>query len=326
MSENESNQPFDEIEIEEWDAHSCAAIKPGCNTLALSNDAGKEIDGVSLRDGLASIPGILNIKSLIIEYNSMIKDLAILEAIPALETLDLFGIQLRDLNGLVHFRHGRYLKINTDRNKCRIIKKISETKITKLSLKYGNPGDLEAIGKCLALKELTLSSCPNLQLDQWQKVPLESMSLSGGSLNVLANTFYIYTLESVLLYGCRKLERFEGDNSNVTWLVIQSCNLLDFRTIAIFSNLEVVDVTGIKNELLLSAFAGLNKLRFLDLHDCKVCIDVTDLKSLTPKLEKLSIYKIKKDKAIEFSKANPGVKVTNGTWSYENGGLVENSF
>lgn len=320
------NEPGDEIKIEEWDARSFPAIKPGCDTLALSNDAGKEIDNMSLRDDLASISGIKNIKLLIIEYNSMIKDLSILQAMLALETLQLYGLQLLDLDGLENFRHGRYIEINTDRNKRRNIKKIAETKITKLSLQYGNPGDLDAIGGCLALEELILTRCPKLQLDQWQNVPLESMSLSGGNLVMLDNTSCISTLDSVFLFGCRKLERFDGDNSNVTRLVIQSCNLLDFRTIATFSNLETVDVTGIKNELLLSAFSDLSQIRFLDLHDCKVCLDVMDIKSSAKKLEEISIYKIKKDKAVELSNANPDVVVTNGTLSYKNGDQVENNF
>lgn len=323
MSENELD---DELEIEEWNVRSLSVIKASYDTLALCNEVGKEIDDLSVKDDLASIPGIKKIKSLIIKPSSLIKNLSLLQAMPALETLQLYGLQLRVLDGLEWFRNGRFIEIDTGRNQSCKIDKIAETQITKLSLHYGNPEDLEVVARSQTISELILSKCPKLLFEHWQSVPLNTISLSGGVLDVLADTTHISSLKSLIIIDCRKLERFEGDNSNVTWMVIDTCNRLDLCTITTFSRVEFISIVNIKNEILLSTFTGLSQLCSLSLQECKVRVDVVDLKSSSPRLEEIFITGLKKDKGIALSKANPGVVVTNGMWSYENSSLVKNRF
>lgn len=320
MNENQWNDS--ELEIEEWKVLRLKSIDERYNTLALGNRAGKQIDDAAIRDRLASIPGIKGIKSLIIQPSSMLKNLSILEAVPALEKLKLYGLRLRVLDGLQWFRHGWFIKIDTDKNRDRKIDKIAETKITKFVLHFGNPEDLDAIGRNSTIRELILGRSPNLLLDRWRGLPIESMTLSGGVLDKLADTTHIHSLRKLILTDCRKLERFEGNNGNVTWMVIQTCNRLDFRTISTFSGVQSLGVVNIKNEVLLSAFAGLSQLRTLDLLKCKVRVDVMDIKSSAPALREIRITGLKKDQAIALSKANSGVVATNGVWSYENGILV----
>ena len=315
-----------ELEVEEWKIHSLSSIKAKYDTLSLGNEAGKAIDSASLRDNLASIKGIKSIKTLIIEPSSMLKDLDVLQAMPDLQTLQIHGKQLRTLDGLEWFRNGWFIQIETDKNRIRNIDKISETKITKLLLQYGNPGDIEAIGRSRTINELVMSNPPKLALDSWRGVPLDTLTLSGGEIEVLADTADIKSLKRLLLLKCRKLERFEGNNSGVTWMIIDTCNQLDLSTLKTFSKLEHASIVNLKTEFPLSIFAELKKLRSISLEECKVLIDKLNLKFLCPKLEDIFIGRLKKDQGIALSKANPGVVVTNGTWSYENGSLVENRF
>jgi hypothetical protein len=76
-------------------------------------------------------------------------------------------------------------------------------------------------------------------------VPIETLSLFGGTLGELADTRHVGRLRKLTLYNCRRLERFSGDNGNVTWMVIQRCAKLDLRTIATFRSLEFLAVPGL---------------------------------------------------------------------------------
>jgi hypothetical protein len=313
-----------EFELEEWEARTLSHIEAKYDTLALRNRSGKDVDELSLANDLARIEGIEGIKSLIVQPSSMVKNLIFMQKMPALETLQLYGLRLRSLDGLESCRHGRFIKIDTGRNQSRKIDKIAETQITGLSLHWGNPADLETIGRSLTIRELTLSNCPRLSLDRWRNVPIETMSLVGGVLDELAHTAHIGTLSKLILVDCRKLERFEGNNGNVTWMVIQTCNRLDLRTIATFWSIEFVTIVGIKNKLSLSAFARLGQLRILALQECNVQVDVLDLKSSATNLEKLLITGLRKAQANVLSRANHDVLVSNGVWSYKNGSLIDN--
>lgn len=312
---------FNELELEEWNVNSLHHIEMGYDTLTLCNREGRDIDELTLANELARIEGIERIKSLIIHPSSRVKNLIFLSSLPSLKTLQLNGLNLRSLDGIEWFS-GRFIKIDTGKNKQRNIKKIAEAHIVKLSLYWSNLGDLEAIGRCSTIRELALSNCPRLLLDGWRNVPIETLSLFDGALDELASTVHVSSLRKLTLFDCRKLERFVGDNSNVTWMVVQRCNYLDFRTIVTFRSLESIAVVGIKKELPLSAFAGLDQLRNLSFQQCKVHIDVVDIKCSATKLEKLLITGLKKDQAIKLSETNRDVLISNGVWSYKNGSPV----
>ncbi|MDH5327316.1 MAG: hypothetical protein OEZ68_19150 [Gammaproteobacteria bacterium] len=308
---------LNDVELEEWNIRSCKSINPKFDTLSLNNEGKKEIDTHQLKHHLAGIKGINNIKSLVLEYSSLLKDLSFLEALPKLETLDLYGWKLLNLDGLEFFQNGRYIAIDTGKNTRRKIDKIAATNIGKLNLRYAHPGDSEAIRHCHTLNSLSLSSCPALSLKLWKNVPLEYMSLSGGNIDILSSTAHIPTLSFLQIHGCTKLQHLKGNNSNITRLIIQSCSRLDLRDIKSFSNVEAVDIVSVKKPIPLSIFSKLRKLTHLDLHNCKVDLDVMSLKKKN--LKEIAIYTLKKPEGIKLSQANPDVVVTNACWSYKNG-------
>jgi hypothetical protein len=307
------------LRLEEWDVGSIHRIEATHDTLSLCNLSGKDIDERELADDLARIAGIEAVKSVVVEPSSRVTSLLFLKAFPAAERLRLNGLRLRSLDGLERFGSGRFLEIDTGRNTRRDIGDLAATPITRLVLRWANPGDLEAIERSATLRELLLSSCPELPLRRWRAVPLETMSLFGGVVSELTDTGQIPSLRKVTLDDCRKLERFAGDNGHVTWMVVQHCNRIDWPTIAAFVALEHLWVVGVKNELPLSAFVRLERLRSLSLQRCKVQIDVMDLKSSARSLEKLLITGLKKAEVAELSKANRGLLVSNGTVSYRDG-------
>jgi hypothetical protein len=308
-----------ELVLEEWAAAALESVGPAYNTLSLRNSSGKDIDELTLADEFGRVAGINRIKSLVIEPSSKLRNLAILKSFPALETLQLNGLHLRTLNGLEWFKHGRFLKIDTGKNRKRSIAKIAETPIARLSLHWANSEDLEAIGQSRTVRELLLSNCPKLSLERWRDVPIETMSLFGGRLVELTDTASVGTLSKLTLFDCRNLERFRGNNDKVTWMVVQHCNRLDWPTIASYKGLEHLAVVGVKHELPLSAFAGLYRLKSLSLQQCKVRIDITDLKLSAPQLEQFMIIGPKEAQLAELSNTNRDVVVSNGVVSYKNG-------
>ena len=124
------------------------------------------------------------------------------------------------------------------------------------------------------------------------------------------NTAKVKQLKKLLLIDCRKFERFEGDNSGVTWMVIDGCKNLDLITIKTFSNIESVCINTNNREVALSDFCGLNKLRNLSLIRCKVNVDIVDLKETMPNLKKLYISNINKEQLKEITYLNPNISFT----------------
>lgn len=308
-----------ELALEEWEIRSLRRIEPRYQVLSLRNQAGTPIDESALADELARVEGREGIKSLIIEPSSRVTNLRFLQALPGLETLNLNGLQLRSLEGLEWFRQGRFIKVDTGTNRKRSIAQIAAAPITKLILHWASPGDLEAVAGSRTIRELTVSNCPPLSCERWRGVPLESLSLFDGAIDVLADTAHLPWLKKLTLFGCRKLERFAGENSAVEWMVIQQCSRLDLRTIATCGQMAYLTVMGNKTETPLSAFGALGRLRSLSLQDCKVQLDVTNLKRTATQLEELVITGLKKDQVVELSLANTGVMVSNGRWSYMDG-------
>jgi hypothetical protein len=310
-----------DLEVDESNIRSLRRIEPGYDSLVLCNPSRSKVDEGELGNELAGIAGIEGVKSLVVEVSSMVKNLIFLEALTGLETLRLYGLQLLTLEGLEWFRRGWFIDIETGKNRKRDITKVAETSITKLCLHWAKTEDLEAIGRSATIRELMLSNCPNLSLERWRSVPMDAMQLFGGTIDELADTAHLASLRSLTFFGCRRLAKFSGDNSNVTWMVVQHCNVLDYRTLTTFQNLEHLTVVSIKPQFPLSVFAGLERLKSLSLLR-KVEIDTMDLKSMAPTLERLMVTGLKKDVAVELSKANSGVQISNGVWSYRNGKLV----
>ena len=170
----------DEIEIDETQVGSPSLA--GCDTVLLSNGAGVAVDGVRLAAELRRLAGAHEVRSLVVQPSSMLTDVRVVAAFPALETLELYGLRLRSLDGLEAFAHGRYLKVDTG-GADRDLSRLGAASIARLWLQWAAPGDRDAIAGCASLRELTLSGCPSLALDMWARVPLESLTLSGGTIS-----------------------------------------------------------------------------------------------------------------------------------------------
>jgi hypothetical protein len=316
------NKSFTEniLEVEEYELHLLKHIDQCYDTLYLSNRAGIDIDERNLEKIFANIAGIERIKSLVIRWSSKVTNIKFIKSLSGLVKLDLNGLHLLSLDGIEWFKHGQTICIDTGKNRKRNIVKIANTQITNLFLCFSGSDDIDVISRCMTIKALMLSNFPLLPFDKWKHLPVENMELWGGSIKELSNSAFIDSLKSLSIYGCRKLERFVGDNSHITLIFIQVCNRLDMRTINTFKNIEYLVINTIKTEMPFSSFIELNHLKNLTLIHCKVKFDTYNLKSTSTDLEEIWIQGvINKKEAVILSKANPGVLVRNGVWAYKDG-------
>jgi len=312
-----------QLDLEEWKAEALEAVAPEHDTLVLSNRAAKPVDEVELAAALGGVKGIERVKILVVQPSSRVQDLRFVAALPSLEVLQLQAGGLRSLDGIESFRRGRYLSIETGKNRKRDISRLCEAPIAKLSVQFAKAADLQAIARSTTVRHLEMTSSPPLDLREWRAVPLEILALWGGTIDRLGDTEHVATLRNVTLYGCRKLRRFDGRNGNVTWMVIQVCNLLEWPTLASFRNLQHLAITKIKPRIALSSFAGLPALRSLSLAHCTVAVDDPHLKRSAPKLEELRVSPLEERLALELSRSNPAVVVSNGVSAYRDGIAVD---
>lgn len=117
---------------------------------------------------------------------------------------------------------------------------------------------MDDIAECLTLNDLDLFRSKDLEFSKWNRVPLESLGLKQGKFKELGNTADIIRLKDIRVLGCRSLERFTGDNSRITWMLIDNCKKLDLQTIQTFQSIETLIVNGNPSEIGLTEIGELS--------------------------------------------------------------------
>lgn len=314
------DETLGEIDIEESRLRSVTRIAAGIDTISLGNSTQREVDGGDMAEWFSQVAGIEHVESLVLAPTSRLADLRVVKGFPNLRNLQVNSLQIATFDGLKWFRNGRYLNIDTGRNRRRCIAKITEAPIVKMSLQYAREDDLAAIAGCSTLRHLELGGPPRLAFEDWHAVPLEILGLSRSGIRVLADTAQLSTLKKMTLIGCQRLESVTGDNRVVTWLAVRNCSRLDLQTLTTFTNLEsLIVVGGPPRPVALSAFAGLKRLRFLSIENRPVEIDVTNLQNLMPLIETLHITSLKADQARNLSRLNEAVVISTARESFRKG-------
>ena len=316
-----SHDVSEPLVVDESDVPAVPGVPDGCEELALGNRGRNQADVDHLAAQLAALAGVERIKRLVIEPDSSLLDVRVVSAFPSLEQLRVHGTKIRTLDGMSAFG-GHMLHIDTGKSRARDIGRIGDAQIRHLSLRHSNQGDLEAVARCRHLSELQLANCPALELERWRQVPIEDMQLWGGVIQALRDASSLQELRKLMVHDCRNLQAFEGDNGNVTWMIIQVCNRLDYFTIGSFSNLAHLTIRGAKDAVPLSIVEGLGELRTLSLLGCRVVLDRTDLTRAAPMLEEIVAERLTKEEVSALGAANPALSVSSATWSYSAGALA----
>lgn len=284
-------------------------IPKDCDTFEFSNDLLQSVNFDELINHLCKIKGLNQIQSLIIGHSSQLKNLKVIRAFPNLRYVSVYGLELLTLDGLEWFKHGEYMEINTGTHHKRRITQISSAPLKRLVLYCSRSEDIVDISQCISLTSLDLFLTKEIDFSRWSLIPLDSLGIMRGKFKQLGNTMEITTLRRMRILGCRKLEEFIGDNSGVTWMIIEGCKELDLRSVRTFHNIESLIVNGSKKHFSISEIGELNKLKSLWLDNCNMEIDIFNLSQQFPKLNELFVGNIQTEQAMKLREQNPNVQI-----------------
>ena len=305
-------QRIKDIKINEADFMAVESVA-GYESVTFHNRSDAEIDANALVDHFMNLKGTEEIKHLIIGWSSNLRNVEIVRAFPCIRTLEVAGHIIESLDGLEWFSNSQYLSIPTDdkHKHKRNIGKIAEVPIEIMDLDFARKADYEAIGRCTSLKSLTVNKGIAIDLYEWRDVPLEYVKFMQGKFTELGDIGYLKELESIMIAGCRKFERFVGTNTKVKHVIVYGCKRFDVKSLSAFPAAEYITINNGPPDFPLSDLPENSSVRSLSILNCNIIYDMYDIKSKMPKLEDLTISrsKLKKDQAQLLRDANPGLEV-----------------
>ncbi|NIK70559.1 hypothetical protein [Paenibacillus sp. BK720] len=307
----------EELIIDESQFSHLTYIAPQYKSLKISNPSDVQVDAEALIKHLKQTGGIDRIEKLTINYNSSLKNLDVLRAFTNLKILYVFGHHIQSFDGIEWFNVGEYINIETHRNRRRDISQLSQIKVKRMDLYVERIEDLSAIAKCSYLKTIDIYHSMEPDLKEWKEVPFDEISFKSCKFKELGNTAAIASLYDLSVLGCRSLEQFRGDNSNIKRLVVDNCKKLDLGTLTTFEGVEVLIVNSCTKEMNLKEIRGLKYVKSIDFILCNVEVDLIDLKEYFPKIESLHISGMKKEYGLQLKRLNPDVMITSRSFELE---------
>lgn len=304
-----------ELVLEEGRFTELTHIDEQYDSLKITNMSDIKPDAEALTDHLQQIEGIDRIRTLTINYNSSLTDLRVLRAFTNLKSLFVYGHQIISFDGIEWFNNGKNIIIETHRNRRRDISQISQTKVENVYLQVERMEDFSALAGCKYLKHVDIFHSMEPNFEEWKTMPAESVSFKSCKFKELGNLSMVPNLKELDVLGCRSLEKFIGDNSNIKRLVVDSCKKLDLSTLKTFEGVEVLIVNSCAKAMNLIEIGGLKYVRSINFILCNVEVDLINLKEYFPNIEKLYISGMKKEFGEQLKQLNPDVKI--GSYSFE---------
>lgn len=303
------------LNMEESEFMQLTHIEEQYNQLNLMNQTGEPVDADALTDHLQKLEGIDRVTDLTIDWNSSLTDLRVLRAFTNLTTLSIYNKKLNSLDGIKWFNKGDYLKICTTKNRRRSLSQLSEAKVTRMDLYVEREDDFSAVTGCKDLESIDIFHLRiDPELSEWRDVPLKYIAFKSCKFKHLGNTAEIERLNKINVLGCRNLEQFTGDNSNITRVIVEDSKKLDLRTLKTFTNIEILVVNGCTQPMNLSEIGGLQHVKDINFLRCHVDVDLINLKTLFPKIESLYISGMKKEYGLQLKQLNPDVRIASYTF------------
>ncbi len=304
----------DRLVLEESLVKEITRIEEEHQWAELTNRLGRTVDAEELIEHLQQIEGIDRIQTLTIHFNSSLSDLRVLRALPNLKSLFVYGYQIKTLDGIERFEKGEYININTDRNRRRDISLLSQSKVNKVEISVGRMEDLSAVAGCESLKWMEIYHSMEPDFAEWKKMNVETVSFKSCKFKELGDISIVERVNDLSVQGCRNLERFTGDNSNIQRLLVSGCNKLDLRTLSTFQGVEFLTVNSCKKPMNLTELGELKHVKRMSFLLCNVEVDLTNLKEYFPSLESIHISKMKRDYGIQLKRLNPDVDIASDSF------------
>jgi hypothetical protein len=296
------------LEIDEVYYNSTTSV--GDNTrIDIFNRSDTIVDEEAFYNHLKNLDGIENIIDLNIHWNSRLENVNIIKAIPNLRYISIWSPNVKSYEGIEWFKNADLLAITNGKKIKRSIEKITCAPIKRLVLDYGEKADFDVISRCQFLRNVELIKSQSPEFIAWQNVPLEFLRFDLGKFTELSDFNHIKSLYYIMVMGCRKFERFTGDNSNIRSLIIEGCKRFDNRSIVTLTKVDWVAIVDCASEITVSELPDHPTIKWLKIWARKLHFDEYDFKKKFPSLIKLSIKKIKKADEGLLKQANPDIEL-----------------
>lgn len=308
----------EELVLDESKITELTIIEPQYDSLRMGNPSEIQVNAEALIKHLKQIKGIDNINELIIDHNSSLENLLIISAFINLKFLFVYGHHIQSLEGIEAFSKGEFIKIQTHRNRRRDLSQLPNAGVNNIDLFVERTEDLTAIAGFKDIKILDIYHSPmEPDFEEWKDVRFENLSFKRCKFKEFGNTIANSGLRDISVLGCRSLERFTGDNSNIKRLVIDGSKKLDLRTLKTFTGIEVLIVNSCTQEMNLVEIAGLENVKHMDFILCQVQVDLIHLREHFPRIESLHVSQMKKDYGMRLKELNPEVRITSNSFRLE---------
>ena len=282
--------------------------------IELVNPGSAPVDGDALAERLCRLKEVTHVQ---VGLQSTLRDVRFVRSLPSLKTLVVAGRNIQSLDGLETFRGS--VSIDTSLNRRRTLSHLAGLSLTHLAVSYGRPEDLADIGQVVRVESLRLSKFPHVTTAALRSCNPTYLGLHGGGTTELRDTAEIESLRQVGLFACRKLETFEGDNSALTWLVVDACQRLALETLVSAPHIRALTVVGTREPIRAGVLRGLRHLEELSLRKCFLDAALSDVALWWPSLRKGWFGGLKRPELEALSRHVPTASISNGICAFRGG-------
>jgi len=214
-----------------------------------------KFDTEELKHQLMLIPTKRDIRSVTLDYTSLIDDLSVLKAFENIDYLNIQSKQIKSLSGLDSFKKLSSLMLDV---KVKDISNLFGLEcIQSLGVEDFKKENLEVFGSLSSLKYLTLSKGVVFDVKDISNCTVGHLNLRYCKSESLSDFSSLKNIEKLHLFQCRKLKFIDGDNSKVKHLKVTACNNLDLSFLSSFSGLVNLELFSIKK------ITGFNEIKSL---------------------------------------------------------------
>jgi hypothetical protein len=299
------------LEILDNSSDPIATPREGFDRLVIGASAAGTFDADAFMARLAAMRGRERIKSASVTWSSNLVDCGFLRYFENIIGVTLGGKHLASLAGVRNVPRLANLSVPNSKTNRIDLSELAGSSVDNLRIERPRPVDLETIGRCAHIRDLDLVHVQTLDLQILANMQLKELALVYVKNEEIASLDVIERIEKLNLAYCRSLRRITGPSTKVTTLWIETCNGLEFESLAAAASIKRLRVATCKQPFDIAVLASLPELEHVSFALCKLALDKIE-RIRAPKLRRFWANPMKDDVVSRISRAFPAAMVCNG--------------
>ena len=285
--------------------------REGVNRLVIGASAAGTFNADAFMARLAAMRGRERIKSAYVAPSSNLIDCGFLRNFENIIGVTLTGKHLASLAGVRSAPRLANLIVPNSKTNRIDLSELPASSVARLRIERPSPVDLETIGRCAHIRNLDLVYVQTIDLRILASMHLEELALTYVKNEEIASLDVIERIEKLNLCDCRSLRRLTGPSTKVTTLWIETCNGLEFESLAAAAGVKRLRVAMCKQPFEVAVLASLPELEDVTFANCKLVLEgIEGVRA--PKLRRFWANPVKDDVVGRISRAFPTAMVCNG--------------